>query len=38
MVKSKRQLQKYLETNDNENTTVQNLGNAAKETLLKKNI
>ena len=36
MRKSKRKLQKYLETNDSENTTVQNLWYAAKAILIGK--
>ena len=33
LMKSKRKLKKYLETNDNENTTTQNLWDAAKAVL-----
>ena len=33
MKKSKRKLKKYIETNDNENTTTQNLWDAAKAVL-----
>ena len=32
----KREIKKFLETNDNENTTTQNLWNAAKEVLGRK--
>ena len=32
-MKSKRKFKKYLETNDNENTTIQNLWDAAKAVL-----
>ena len=34
--KIKEEIKKYLETNDNENTTTQNLWNAAKEVLRRK--
>ena len=33
MMKSKRKIKIYLETNDNENTTIQNLWGAAKAVL-----
>ena len=33
MMESKEEIRKYLETNDNENTTLQNLWNAAKPLL-----
>ena len=35
-MKSKRKFKKYLKTNDNENTTTQNLWDAAKEILSRK--
>ena len=34
--KSKKKLKKYMETNENENTTVQNLSDAAKGVLREK--
>ena len=36
MRKSRRKLKKYLKTNDNEDTTIQNLWHATKEVLRRK--